>query len=271
MRAMGCLRRAALWSVRGAAAPQQSGENGRHRSELQLLVCITASIFRYTTSEHPIDFHFRRTKLLSKRGEALASVALIGWLVFFAVAAGWRSWLQWRRTGDTGFRGLAHPLGSTEQLAGIALVAGALVSASSPVLVLTGAIGTAGALTSPVIAALGLLVLAAGIGITLKAQLDMGASWRIGVDRTERTSLATQGLYRHARNPIYSGMLLAWLGEAVLVPNAVSLAGLLITFVAVEVFVRRIEEPYLLSVHGDAYRSYAHSVGRFVPGVGRFA
>jgi len=105
----------------------------------------------------------------------------------------------------------------------------------------------------------------------VKAQLDMGASWRIGVDRNERTALATGGLYQHARNPIYTGMLLAWLGEAALVPNAVSLAGLLITFVAVELFVRRIEEPHLLSVHGDAYRAYARSVGRFVPGVGRFA
>jgi protein-S-isoprenylcysteine O-methyltransferase Ste14 len=35
--------------------------------------------------------------------------------------------------------------------------------------------------------------------------------------------------------------------------------------------VRAVEEPYLLSVHGDAYATYAARVGRFVPGVGRLA
>jgi len=29
-----------------------------------------------------------------------------------------------------------------------------------------------------------------------------------------------------------------------------------------------VEEPYLLTVHGDAYRGYLANVGRFVPGVG---
>jgi protein-S-isoprenylcysteine O-methyltransferase Ste14 len=198
----------------------------------------------------------------------MASVALIGWAVFLGVGVGWRSWLQWRRTGDAGFRGLSHPLGSPEQIAGAALVVGTLVSVSAPVLVLTEA---STAPTAPTLAALGLVVLGAGIAITVKAQLDMGASWRIGVDRAERTALATAGLYRYTRNPIYSGMLLAWLGEAALVPNAVSLVGLAMTFVAVEVFVRRIEEPHLVAVHGEAYRTYARSVGRFVPGVGRFA
>jgi len=38
-----------------------------------------------------------------------------------------------------------------------------------------------------------------------------------------------------------------------------------------ELHVRHVEEPYLLQTHGDAYRAYAASAGRFVPGVGRLA
>jgi protein-S-isoprenylcysteine O-methyltransferase Ste14 len=200
----------------------------------------------------------------------MAIVALVGWGVFLAVGVGWRSWLQRRRTGDHGFRGLAHPVGSPEQLAGAALVVGTLVSVAAPLLVLAGMTATWVALTTTATAVLGLALLTAGIVITVKAQLDMGASWRIGVDRNERTALATGGLYEHTRNPIYTGMLLAWVGEAALVPNAVSLAGLLVTFVAVEVFVRRIEEPHLMAAHGETYRAYARTVGRFVPGMGRF-
>ena len=198
----------------------------------------------------------------------MAAVALVGWLVFLAVGAGWRSWLQRRLTGDHGFRALAAPLGSPEQLAGAALLAGAVVSVAAPVLVLTGTIGTWRVIESPAATTLGIVLFAAGMAITVRAQLDMGASWRIGVDRRERTALATRGLYHHARNPIYSGMLLVWIAEALLVPNAASLFGLVLTFVAIEAFVRRIEEPHLLAVHGDNYRAYARSVGRFPPGVG---
>jgi protein-S-isoprenylcysteine O-methyltransferase Ste14 len=198
----------------------------------------------------------------------MAEVALVGWLVFLAVGAGWRSWLQWRLTGDHGFRGLAAPLGSPESLASAAMVVGAIVSVAAPVLVLTGTVGTWHALESPALATLGLVLFIIGLGVTVRAQLDMGASWRIGVDRSERTALATGGLYTHTRNPIYSGMLLVWIAEALLVPNAVSLTGLALTFAAVEVFVRRIEEPHLLAVHGESYRAYARSVGRFLPGLG---
>ena len=151
----------------------------------------------------------------------------------------------------------------------VALGAGAGVSILSPVLVLAGVISTSRALDSSALAALGVGLLAAGLGITVKAQLDMGASWRIGVDPGERTALATRGLYRHVRNPIYTGMVLVWIGEALLVPNALSLAGTLLMIAAMETVVRGVEEPYLLGAHGEGYRAYARSVGRFVPGIGR--
>ena len=199
----------------------------------------------------------------------MAGVALAGWLVFLGIGAGWRSWHQWRLTGDHGFRGLAARRGAPEQVLGGALVAGALVSVAAPVLVLADWLGSWHALESDAIAAVALLLLGAGVVVTVKAQLDMGASWRIGVDRRERTALANQGLYRHARNPIYSGMLLVWIAQALLVPNVVSLVGLGLTFIALELFVRCVEEPHLLTVHGDAYLTYARSVGRFLPGIGR--
>jgi protein-S-isoprenylcysteine O-methyltransferase Ste14 len=33
--------------------------------------------------------------------------------------------------------------------------------------------------------------------------------------------------------------------------------------------VRQVEEPYLVRTHGEAYRSWAAGVGRFLPGIGR--
>jgi protein-S-isoprenylcysteine O-methyltransferase Ste14 len=71
------------------------------------------------------------------------------------------------------------------------------------------------------------------------------------------------------RNPIYTGMIAAVLGLALLVPNVVAVASVAVLFVALEVQTRFVEEPYLLRVHGQSYRSWASETGRFLPGMGR--
>lgn len=56
--------------------------------------------------------------------------------------------------------------------------------------------------------------------------------------------------------------------DRLLTPNVVTIAGLFLAFGSLELQVRRIEEPYLLTKHGGAYRDYTARVGRFLPGVG---
>jgi protein-S-isoprenylcysteine O-methyltransferase Ste14 len=51
-------------------------------------------------------------------------------------------------------------------------------------------------------------------------------------------------------------------------PNLVACAGFILLVAAIELQVRRVEEPHLLRTHGDAYRAYTATVGRFIPGVG---
>jgi protein-S-isoprenylcysteine O-methyltransferase Ste14 len=70
------------------------------------------------------------------------------------------------------------------------------------------------------------------------------------------------------RNPIYTAMLVFGFGLTLLTTNFVTIAGLVLTIGALEMQVRRVEEPYLLAKHGAAYRRYTASVGRFIPGVG---
>ena len=71
------------------------------------------------------------------------------------------------------------------------------------------------------------------------------------------------------RNPIFSGAALTAAGLALVVPNVLSLAMLVLFVAGLEIQVRLVEEPYLLRVHGEAYRRYAARTGRFLPGVGR--
>ena len=63
-------------------------------------------------------------------------------------------------------------------------------------------------------------------------------------------------------------MFVFGLGIALVTPNVVAIAGFLLLVLTIEVQVRVVEEPYLATKHGDAYRDYLVSVGRFVPGVG---
>ena len=122
-----------------------------------------------------------------------------------------------------------------------------------------------GALDGGAAAVAGTIVAAAGIVLTLVAQLQMGDSWRIGVDTAERTPLVTGGVFARVRNPIFSAMLLASAGLLLLVPNLVAVAAVVVLVVALQVQVRLVEEPYLRAVHGELYDGYAGTAGRFLP------
>lgn len=121
-----------------------------------------------------------------------------------------------------------------------------------------------------VAAAIGGASVAAVAGVlTVVAQAQMGASWRIGVQAGERTELITHGLYAHVRNPIFTGMITFAAGLALLVPNAPTLVGAALAAAIIVAQVRMVEEPHLRSAHGAAYQVWAAHAGRFVPGIGR--
>ncbi|MBJ2121439.1 isoprenylcysteine carboxylmethyltransferase family protein [Arthrobacter sp. MSA 4-2] len=179
---------------------------------------------------------------------------------------GVRSWIHRRRTGSTGFRGLSGAPGSAEWWGGVLFIAALLLGAAGPVLALTGALVPP---RVPGLAWIGLIVTVLGFLGVLAAQTGMGSSWRIGVDTAERTDLVTTGLFAVVRNPIFTAMLTALAGLALMVPAAVSAAALLCLFLAVELQVRLVEEPYLNRTHQHAYADYTAKVGRFLPGMGR--
>ncbi len=95
------------------------------------------------------------------------------------------------------------------------------------------------------------------------AQAQMGASWRIGIDRERQTALVTHGLFGVSRNPIFFGMRVALVGYFLCVPSVLMLAVLLVGHVLISVQVR-LEEAHLASSHGEAYAAYRKRVRRWV-------
>ncbi|MBA9005262.1 protein-S-isoprenylcysteine O-methyltransferase Ste14 [Actinomadura cellulosilytica] len=194
--------------------------------------------------------------------------ALLIYLIWALLAFGLRSWVQWRRTGDTGFRGAHLRPGSVQWWARILFTGALVIGAAGPVAALAG-LPSLGALDRPAVQTTGTVVALLGVAATLAAQMSMGDSWRIGVDEAERTALVTTGAFALARNPIFTAMIITAAGLAAMVPNPVTLLALALTVVAIELQVRIVEEPYLRRTHGDAYERYAAAVGRFLPGIGR--
>lgn len=198
---------------------------------------------------------------------AIAALAL--YLTFIALGFGWRSWRHYRRTGSIGFHGISGRPGTLEWIAGVAFVVAMVLGLLAPALQILGVVAPVTFLAAPWIQTAGGLLAVAGIAGTLYAQNDMGDSWRIGVDELENTTLVRQGAFGIVRNPIFTAMMVFGAGIALMVPNPLGIAAVVLLFVAIELQVRVVEEPYLLVAHGDAYRTYGEAVGRFVPSLGR--
>jgi protein-S-isoprenylcysteine O-methyltransferase Ste14 len=179
--------------------------------------------------------------------------------LFFAIAVLWRSWLQRRRHGDSGwflFHG-APVRGAIGLLASLALLGDAGLAALAP--------GSRAVLhpSSPS-PALGTLIVLLALFLMVQAQLQLGASWRIGIDPVARPGLVTDGVYRRCRNPIFACAIGAQIGFLLLLPDALTL---MLTIAAVAAIHRQVraEERYLETTYGDAFRHYRAVVPRYVP------
>jgi protein-S-isoprenylcysteine O-methyltransferase Ste14 len=199
----------------------------------------------------------------------MATLAIWMLIAFGVLTLFVRVAIQLRRTGSTGLIGLRRA-GPAGLVSGVLFVGGMAIGVLSIDGVRKGSLDPIDSLDVTGLHAIGIALAAlAGVAVFL-AQLGMGESWRIGVSEDERTDLITGGWFSVVRNPIYSAMILGWLGFALMVPTWLGFAAVAVVAVGLELQVRAVEEPYLARAHGDEYRAYASRVGRFLPGVGRF-
>lgn len=198
-------------------------------------------------------------------------VPLIGVAGFAAIGFGWRSWYQYRHFGSSGWRLFrsgrwAQHLRDSGLLV-ISIVIGAQAVAHALDAGWLKRLALVPAPTNGPLAGLGALLLFGGIALMIRAQLDLGASWRIGIDESTRPGLVTRGIYRFSRNPIYMSLFAMLAGFLVLVPTWLSLGLLVGSILAVRNQVRQ-EEQYLRRTYGADFDAYTRQVGRFLPGLG---
>jgi protein-S-isoprenylcysteine O-methyltransferase Ste14 len=110
----------------------------------------------------------------------------------------------------------------------------------------------------------GTVLVAGGYAGTLWCYAAMGNTWRIGINRKEKTTLIERGPYRAIRHPIYAFQLVMLAGAALLLPTLLSFTILVLHFICA-LLKAADEENYLKTVHGQAYADYLARTGRLMP------
>lgn len=95
------------------------------------------------------------------------------------------------------------------------------------------------------------------------AQLQMSSSWRIGIDHATKTELKTTGLFSVSRNPVFLGIIITLSGIFFILPNALTMLSVVSSALLFQVQVR-LEEEFLLKVHGTRYESYCCHTNRWL-------
>ena len=109
---------------------------------------------------------------------------------------------------------------------------------------------------------LGFIIAMTGSFFFIMAVIAMKDSWRAGIDSSQNTSLMTGGILRFSRNPAFLGFDLFYIGIALMLPNLIMFA---VVIVALFVFHLQIleEEKFLTTIFGDDYLIYKQKVRRY--------
>ncbi len=113
----------------------------------------------------------------------------------------------------------------------------------------------------------GLIALAIGIlGVLLAvwARLTLGRNWSLSVQLKNDHQLVTRGPYSQIRHPIYTGILLIFIGNVLMVGDYRGFFALAIVFFSFWYKLKK-EENWMLENFGEAYRNYYSKTAALFP------
>jgi protein-S-isoprenylcysteine O-methyltransferase Ste14 len=180
----------------------------------------------------------------SKEMHALKTAVIVIWIAF---------WVYWLASAA----GVKEGRGSGRRIPLNGLTALAVV------VLLRFFRGGSLAIHSPVLGAIGVAVFVSGIALAIWARVNLGRNWGMPMTQKEEPELVTSGPYRLVRHPIYSGLLAAVLGTALVI----NLLGLVIVAVLTGYFYycATVEERNLTATFPSAYPAYRASTRMLIP------
>jgi protein-S-isoprenylcysteine O-methyltransferase Ste14 len=108
------------------------------------------------------------------------------------------------------------------------------------------------------------VIVFSGLVIALAGRATLGRNWNLNPGLKERHELVERGPYAYVRHPMYSGLLLMFLGAAVWFGTGAGFILLLLCFAGTWLKLRK--EEMLLAAHfGGSYSSYKNRVKALIP------
>jgi protein-S-isoprenylcysteine O-methyltransferase Ste14 len=110
----------------------------------------------------------------------------------------------------------------------------------------------------------GIAITVAGFALAFWARMHLGRNWSSAVMAKVGHELIRSGPYRWVRHPIYSGLLLALLGTALVRGQVRGLCSLFLVYLGFKIK-SLLEERMMTSTFGAEYTSYASATGAILP------
>jgi protein-S-isoprenylcysteine O-methyltransferase Ste14 len=111
---------------------------------------------------------------------------------------------------------------------------------------------------------LGIAITAAGLAFAVWARAYLGGNWSSAVTVKVGHALVRSGPYRWVRHPIYSGIILAMLGTALVRHQVRGVIAVVLLYAGFKIK-SKIEEQAMAATFGAQYAEYASTTGAIVP------
>ncbi|QGF23469.1 methyltransferase family protein [Raineyella fluvialis] len=113
--------------------------------------------------------------------------------------------------------------------------------------------------------ALGVVLIVLGLGLIALSFVEFIRAGGTPMPTAAPPRLVVAGVYRYVRNPIYLGLVVVLLGQALLFGQQGLLGYTAVAWVISAAAVRFYEQPRLRRKFGPAYEAYVHSVRAWIP------
>ena len=111
----------------------------------------------------------------------------------------------------------------------------------------------------------GCLLAVAGAALVLRSRAELGPAWSFVPKADQGTGLVTTGPYRLVRHPIYLGLVLLTLGQALAFSNWLACLIVLVGIVPTFAWRARAEETLLSRTFGERYALYRRQTKMIIP------
>lgn len=111
---------------------------------------------------------------------------------------------------------------------------------------------------------IGVAVTGVGVLVFITSVLQMKDNWRAGVQREDKTSLVTTGIYAVSRNPAFLGFDLMYIGILFSFFNWYLCLGTCLAVVLFHLQIVNVEEDFLIEAFGEKYLEYKKKVARYI-------